>query len=85
MALFVLDHDNDSTIVISQAGQHVVLTIDQVESLIRNLEVARLEMQQARFERHRREEIRKLREWDRERRSFAAVYVPPVDSSQVVD
>ena len=85
MARLTIEHNNDDIITLSQAGQHVVMSAEQVDSVIKNLEIAALEMRHANFERHRRDEIRRLQEWDSERRSFDAVYVGHVDTSQVVD
>lgn len=67
-----------SQILVRQCMSCVVLSLDQIDSVIKNLELARLEIRQAEFDAHRREEIRRLKAWDSERRSFDAVYVSPV-------
>ena len=85
MANLTIEHDNAGTIVLRQSLSNIVLSVDQIQSVIRNLELAALEIRHATFERHRRDEIRRLQEWDTERRSFDAVYVEHVDTSQVVD
>ena len=85
MALLTIEHDSKSTIVLRQSLSNIVLSVEQIQSVIKNLEVAALEIRQSRFERERQRQLDDLRAWDRERRSFDAVYVPHVDSSQVVD
>jgi hypothetical protein len=81
MANLTIEHDSVGTIVLRQSLSNIVLSVDQIQSVIRNLELAALEIRQSEFERKRRDEIRRLRAWDSERRAFAAVYVPPRDSS----
>ena len=79
MANLTIEHDGVETIVLRQSLSNIVLSVDQIESVIKNLELAALEIRNATFERHRRDEIRRLKEWDRERRSFDAVYVSHID------
>lgn len=85
MANLTIEHDSSGTIVLRQSLSNIVLSVDQIQSVIKNLEVAALEIQQAVHERQQRDDRRRVQEWDSERRSFDAVYVPHVDSSQVVD
>lgn len=85
MARFVLTHNFRDTIALRQGVASVLLSVGQIDSVIRNLELARIEIQQANSERERLEQIEDQRAWDSERRSFNAVYVTPVDTSQVVD
>jgi hypothetical protein len=85
MATLTIEHDSKSTIVIRQHHSNIVLTVDQIQSVIKNLEVVALEIRQAVHERQLRDDRRRLQAWDSERRSFDAVYVMPVDSSQSVD
>ena len=85
MANLTIEHDNAGTIVLRQHMSNIVLSVDQIQSVIRNLELAALEIRHATFEQHRRDEIRRLKEWDTERRSFDAVYVNHVDAVHEVN
>ena len=85
MARLTIEHDSAGTIVLRQSLSNIVLSVDQIDSVIKNLEVAALEIRQAVHERQKREDIRRLLAWDSERRAFNRLYVPPVDTSQACD
>ena len=81
MANLTIEHDNAGTIVLRQSLSNIVLSVDQIQSVIKNLELAALEIRQAEFERNRRDDRRRLQAWDSERRSFDRLYVPSSDSN----
>lgn len=54
MAKLTIEHDGLGTIVLRQSLSNIVLSVDQIQSVIRNLELAALEIRQAEFERQRR-------------------------------
>ena len=85
MATLTIEHDSTGTIIMRQSLSNIVLSVEQIQSVIRNLEVAALEIRQAVHERQQRDDRRRLQAWDSERRSFDAVYLPHVDSSRVVE
>jgi hypothetical protein len=77
MANLTIEHDNAGTIVLRQSLSNIVLTVDQIASVIKNLELAALEIRQAVNERQQRDDRRRMQAWDSERRSFDRLYVAP--------
>ena len=47
MANLTIEHDNAGTIVLRQHMSNIVLSVDQIQSVIRNLELAALEIRHA--------------------------------------
>jgi hypothetical protein len=80
MARFTLSHNSRDTIALRQGVANLLLSFDQIDSVIKSLELARSQILDANRRRERQEQAEDLKAWDRERRSFNAVYTDPVEA-----